>query len=267
MAVGYLSQALARAPGAAAPAMPSVRPTQPSHSPLAEEDQRLNLATEDNPDAGLAVEEPALPEAPPPPDPVAAPEPDPAPAAGRAAPQLPETAADEGETTAPGEPEYRGDAFADAARPAEGVPASEPAPAVEPDPKPAPPAPRRPPTEDPMAQVAAALAAAERWVAGDEPEAPVKEAPAPPPEAPAEASRERPTRFATARAYEPPVPAPIREVSSPAEPPAPPPPRVEIGGIEVEILPPPAAPEPRRPFRALPSRTPRPAAPFGWRQR
>lgn len=111
----------------------------------------------------------------------------------------------------------------------------------------------------PLASMMKAVAAAERWVAED---------PAPPQMV--QPPRMADEAFATQDHQDTMSVVPILPPTMPdrPQPPAPHGPTVEIGQIEIEVVPPPAPAQPR-PASSRPAAAPAPkaAVPFGWRQR
>lgn len=295
MAVGYFARALSRAspaaPGgsqgavsAAAVSQARIQPAAPIASPLTEEDQRLNLVDGAVPELGPAASMPDRgapdaeePEAPGPTQAngKAAPA-DAAPASD--APGIPGTRAEPQESkSSRGSPEARhppdlSEPSAAAQRPsvsgneADYSASDKALPAPSQGPRgPAPtdetaaserPVRRSPTQASHMTKMMRALAAAEGWVA-EEPE-PETRATSEAQQAPASAQRHGSGDI---------VPVLPRK-AEPAGQAASAPPQVLIDNIEVEIVGPPAAAQPRQAPRSAPAKaTPRPAMPFGWRQR
>ena len=275
MAVGYFSRAVRRAsPAALRVSQARIQPAAPIASPLTEEDQRLNLVDGAVSESGPAVSMPdrGAPDAK---EPEA---PGPMQARGKVAPADADHAPDA--PCAPGNPGARSEP--QDYKPSRGAPEarhppdlSEPTTATQRPLVPgdeadysagdeALPAPSQGPrgnapfdeTAPPMTETMRVLAAAERWVA-EEPE---------------------PEIGSTSEAHQTPAPSqrhgsgeivPVLPRSAePARQATSAPPQVVIDNIEVEIVAPPAAAQPRMAPRRAPAKAPsKPAMPFGWRQR
>jgi hypothetical protein len=288
MAVGYFSRAVRRAsPAALRVSQARIQPAAPIASPLTEEDQRLNLVDGAVSESGPAVSMPDRgapdakePEAPGPmqargkvapadadhtPDAPCAPgnlgarsEPqDYKPSRGapeaRHPPDLSEP------TTATQRPLVPGDE-ADYSAVDEALPAPSQGPRghasfdeTAPPERPS----RRPPTPaSPMTETMRVLAAAERWVA-EEPEPEI-----------GSTSEAHQTLAPSQRHGSGEIVPVLPRSAEPARQATSAPPQVVIDNIEVEIVAPPAAAQPRMAPRRAPAKAPsKPAMPFGWRQR
>lgn len=275
MALGYLSKALRRAEPALGTASLRLRPAARTGSPLADEDQRLHVAPEvtaptvhvSPPTDAPAPTAAAMPsqetEIAPPPlsDPIneqSAPAPSPVtPLPTMSAPDtsdglkrqasLEEPETPEVVSSLPGvaptgdQPVFETEADVDSWQ-------SEP--------------PVAPTTADPLTR---ALAVAEKWVASNPPDDTELRSP--------DTEDERfdsvTGKSSVKRAPMPDVEPIIRtQTDMRGHSPEPPAPTVDIGSIEIEILPPPPAQTPKPVQRSAPAKAPSPGvAPFGWRQR
>lgn len=274
MALGYLSKALRRAGPSLGTAPLGIKPAARTGSPLAEEDQRLHDTPEVTaptahvspltdapapPAAAMPTQETAF--APPPPADPNNPQNAPAPSPVTAHPTQTAPDASDGPKWPFGleEPETPEvvpplpSAASIDARPAFETEADTTSRQLEP--------PVAPPPADPLSR---ALATAEKWAASSPPDT-VPRTPD------TEDERVQPVaRTPTAeRAHLPDVEPIIRmQQDMRAHSPTPRAPTVEIGSIEVEILPPPPAQAPKPAPRSAPAKAPPPGVtPFGWRQR